>query len=213
VLAPTLVLVYGAGVAMVLLVWLAARISGHRFQYFSRDPTAVLDGAWYTGSLSNIGVLLWWTGAVAASLAGYARRNDSRAVPLVAAGVFTGWLALDDLFLLHETVFPLRGVSEELVVGTYALIAAAYAWLFREFLRSSEWILLVSATPMFAASVVIDLTTDVKAWEDSAKFVGIVGWTAFLVRAALFTLTDRPSSQVGEGRSLSEVSPSPHRGA
>lgn len=37
---------------------------------------------------------------------------------------------------------------------------------------------------MLSTSVVIDLTTDSRTWEDSAKFLGIAGWTAFLVRAA-----------------------------
>lgn len=177
-----------------LLVQLAAEITGQPFRHFSRDPLSVRRGAeYYTGSLSSIGVLIWWTGAVAATLAACARRHDSRAIPLLAAGMLTGWLALDDLFLLHETFFPRRGVSEQAVIAAYGLLAAAGGWLFRDFLRQSEWILLLSASGFLVTSVVIDRVHDVAMWEDSAKFLGIVGWTAFLVRAALFALTDRPA--------------------
>lgn len=197
-----LVLVYGAGVATLLLVLLAAGITGVPFKQFSQDPTSVLDGAYYIGSLSNLGVLVWWTGAVAATLAGYARRNDASGIPLLAAGVFTALIAIDDLLLIHETFFRLRGVPEGLVIGIYALAAAAYAWVFRDFLRRSEWILLVSAAAMLAISVGIDVSTDSRAWEDSAKFLGIVGWTAFLVRAALAALTDRSRRPGPEGRAF-----------
>lgn len=191
-LAPTLLLVYGAGAAVLGLFAIAAEITGRSLYEFIRDPTSVRGGGDYlTGSLSNLGVLVWWTGAVAAILAGYARRNDRRAVPLLAAGVFTAWLALDDLFLLHETFFPRRGVPEDYVVRAYPLLAVAYAWLFRDFLRQSEWILIASATGFLAGAIVIDNTSNVAWWEDSAKFLGIMGWTAFLVRSALFAVTER----------------------
>jgi hypothetical protein len=200
-LAPTLVLVYGAGVAVLLLFHLAADITGRSFYSFIRDPTSVRRGGDYlTGSLSNLGVLVWWTGAVAAALAGYLRRHDWRGLPLLAAGLFTGWLALDDLFLLHETFFPRRGIGERTVIAAYPLVAAAYALLFRDFLRRSEWILLASAAALFAASIAIDFTTNVPRWEDSAKFLGIVGWTAFLVRAAFFALGDGPVGPRTEDR-------------
>lgn len=192
-LAPTLLLVYGAGVAILVLFRLAGEITGRPFNEFIRDPSSAgRPGDYLTGSLANLGVLLWWTGAVAAALAGYTRRGDPRALPLLAAGILTGWLALDDLYLLHETFFPRRGVPEHYVVMAYPPLAAAYAWVFRDFLRQSEWILIATATALLAGSILIDSTSNVAWQEDSAKFLGIVGWTAFLIRAALFALSDRP---------------------
>jgi hypothetical protein len=184
--------VYGASGVTLFLFYLAADVTGRSFFEFIRDPTVVGRRDYLTGSLSNLGVLLWWSGGVAAVLAAWTRRRDRRAIPLLAAGLFTGWLALDDLFMLHETFFPPRGLSEQAVTRTYAAVALAYVWIFRDFLRRSEWTLAATAAGLLASSAIMDGLGGLAYWEESLKFLGIAGWTAFLVRTAVSTLAGRP---------------------
>jgi hypothetical protein len=78
-----------------------------------------------------------------------------------------------------------------MAVGAYAVVALAYVVIFRDFLRRSEWILAVTAGALLASSAVMDgLGIGTATWEESAKFLGIVGWTAFLVRAAVSRLAE-----------------------
>ena len=75
----------------------------------------------YRGALSNIGILLWWTSTSICAFAAFLLRTATADLSrkrlgtafLVYLSVFTGLLALDDLFMLHEEVLPVRlGVSE-----------------------------------------------------------------------------------------------------
>ena len=85
-----------------------------------RDPLAVAElkpaecCKVYYGAVSNLGVLLWTAGAAialfGAGLALALGRPAGEAGLLLAAGMLTGFLAIDDLFLVHENVLPAFGV-------------------------------------------------------------------------------------------------------
>lgn len=183
---------------MLLLVWLATEITGRGFGHFSRDPASVGRGLqYYTGALSYATVLVCWTGASVAVFAGFARRRHRNAVPLLVAGALAGWLALDDLFLLHEAFFPRRGVPERLVVGSYGVAAVLYVLIFRDFLRRTEWILPLSAAALLVAANAFDAADRDVAWEDGAKFLGIVGLAAFLVRVSASLVREAPATEPG----------------
>ena len=120
-------------------------------------------------------------------------RRSEDATFLAAAGVFTGWLALDDLFMIHEDVLPWFGVSQIVTYGAYAAMAALYflyAW--RQILAFRP-LLMAVALALLGSSVLIDVfwhsESAVRVFlEDGTKFLGILAWTSFHFTIALETM-------------------------
>ncbi len=152
----------------------------------------------YRGALSNLGILLWWSAAtVYAFTAALLRRRALGTGPgrtfLVYLAGFTGLLALDDLFMLHEEVLPVRlGVPEAAVYALYGAAAAGLLWFVRELL-DTDFLVLGLAFVFFACSVLIDagvlllfgLSGGASLFaEDLAKMLGIVLWLVFALRTA-----------------------------
>ena len=88
--------------------------------YLVRDPLVVAMQAaeccsFYYGALSNLGVLLWnATGTICLTLAlqvWLAGARRSMVAFFLTGGLFSIWLGLDDLFLLHDGVLPALGVG------------------------------------------------------------------------------------------------------
>jgi hypothetical protein len=196
--AAAAALAYAAALALVGLVAVAAQVSDRPFGNFSRDPTDVLNGAFFIGALSSLGVLLWWTAATAAGLAGWIARRERIGLALLAAAAFTASLALDDLFLIHEIAAPDAGVPELSIYAAYAVAAAVFAWRFGAVVvRATPWPLLALACALLAADVAVDVGTrvlldrQIYALEDGLKLLGIVGWCAYFVTTAVGVLSER----------------------
>lgn len=169
-----------------------------------RDPNVLADAPFYAGILSNLGVLLWWTAAVVGFLSysllrTFARSRRAHRYFFLAVAAFTALLALDDLLMLHEEVFPnLLGVPEIAVFGLYALLFAVLLVTFRTRVIRLGLALPGSALAFFGVSVLIDLgllrfffelPPGLDGYlEDSAKLLGIASWCYFLVRLALADL-------------------------
>jgi len=114
----------------------------------------------YFGFISNLGIMLWTgTAAVclfAAALFAIAKQDRSLIMFALTAGVLTGWLALDDAFLVHEVVFPSFGIPQNLVIGAYAALTIAYvlaSW--RIILESDFWILFIGGAAL-VVSIFVD---------------------------------------------------------
>ena len=180
-----------------------------------RDPLAVAElnlttcCKVYYGAVSNMGVMLWVSGAAvclfAAAVVSAARHLTGAVVFLVAGGLLTGFLAVDDLFLVHENVLPAFGVPELVTYGGYAVLGLVYlAVSWREILRHNI-VLLALAVALLGTSVVVD-------WffhsdhpmrivvEDGAKLGGITAWVGFHLFAAWKILCDdvrAPARRIG----------------
>ena len=111
------------------------------------------------------------------------------AVFLGAAGLLTGLLAVDDLFLVHENVLPAFGVPQPVTYGAYAALGLAYLLVsWREILRHNV-VLLGAAIVLLGTSALIDwfVHSDHPSrilLEDGAKLAGICAWAGFHVLAA-----------------------------
>jgi hypothetical protein len=177
-----LTVVVAIGVTAAVLA--IARWKGVSFAIFSRDPAAALHGLRYAGYFSNLGVLIWASGASAALIAAVALRSIRHREPadlLLAAGGLTGLMVLDDLFLLHEEVYD-TVVPQAVVIIGYAVLTAAFAWRYRRRLRA-DLLLIVAAYGFWGISGIIDVLFETEAnvvFEDGAKFVGICLWTVML---------------------------------
>jgi len=144
----------------------------------------------YYGFVSTLGIMLWVATAAVCLFCAliFFAKNQSAALLMfsLTAGLLTGWLALDDAFLLHENVLPNLGVPQNVVLGIYVVLTLAYigtSW--RVIVENDYWLLVMGASA-FVASLAIDtilksLDPVLVQIEDSAKFFGIFCWASFHV--------------------------------
>ena len=158
-----------------------------------RDPNALTYSPPYFGLISNFGVLLWaaaaviplWTYAGARSQPAAARRRPDI---LLFGGIFTIFLLIDDLFMVHESL-PAIGLPENVYVVLYLGAMSLFLIAFTRPILESEWLLLLGSLAFFGLSVGIDLIADNLLAdvggrgyvEDMAKLVGILFWLAYFV--------------------------------
>ena len=171
-----------------------------------RDPIAVAQGAAargecckaYFGAISQLGGLIWAGGGFVCLFAAAAIRPQAGPQKdrkyLASAGVLTGMLAFDDVFMGHEALYPkLLGIPELATVAIYAALVAIFLWKFRRpILRMAPELLVISLVA-FALSVATDLiVSDQTSWrvlvEDGSKLVGISFWTTYFWWSALRTV-------------------------
>ena len=171
------------------------------------DPAHLAGLPWYTGLISNLGVLGWTLAAVAAAGAAHIAHLGGRPRAghfLKQAAALGTLLALDDLLLLHSSVFPkLFGVSKTMILAVYGLLGLAWAISNRREIIRTRWGLLGAAGVAMGGSIVIDQLFASASWslvaEDGAKFMGVLAWATY------FSLTARDiaSSVVRELRERS----------
>ena len=154
------------------------------------DPVALAAGLpVYSGFLSQIGILFW---SASASICFFCRKVLHRSHVdkelkrfLTVSGAFTLWLALDDMFLFHETVLPILGIPQNAVLGSYVVFTLAYLFTFRRTILETNFLVLVFSLSFFAMSVILDVFKPFKYsltfFEEGAKLVGLVGWTVYFI--------------------------------
>lgn len=189
-------LVIGVAAVLPLLAMVLARLSsGVPIDRMTRDVAALAGVHPLTGFLSSLGILLWWaSAAVYLHTAAVVRRvgtvaADPGAGFLTWSGLLSAYLALDDLFQIHEHLAPeYLGVPERGVYAVLGLATAAYLWRYRRLLRVGEGRLLWLALAGLAASVAVDALLERWLWrlgdwlyllEDGTKWLGICCWAAF----------------------------------
>lgn len=152
------------------------------------DPVALAKGLpVYSGFLSQIGILFWSAAAsvcfFCAKVLWRSRIDKGLKRLLIASGVFTLCLALDDLFMLHETVLPLAGIPQNVVLASYVVITIAYLFAFRRTILETNFLLLVFSLSFFAISVALDVFKPfhyyLAFFEEGSKLVGIIAWTVY----------------------------------
>lgn len=160
----------------------------------TRDVTAIAGIHPLSGILSSLGILLWWTSATVWFFAALLRRCRQEAQGigfLVCSGLLSTYLALDDLFLFHEHLFPTYlSVSEQTVYAFLAVCTMLYLWRYRRYFIRSDGVLMLLALAFLCASVVFDAVLAPHLWhlkdwlflvEDGLKWLGICFWTAFCI--------------------------------
>lgn len=185
---------------LMVLVWLQPWVAPGDLL---RDPLAVAEMhpdccKVYYGAVSNLGVLTWTAGAAislfaALILSSYGEQMK-RIAFFLSAAFLTGFLAMDDLFLVHENVLPAFGVPEPVTYAAYASLGLAYLCVFwRNILENRYWMFIV-AGGLLATSVTIDWFVHSDhplriLLEDGAKLSGIFAWTTFHILAAISAIT------------------------
>lgn len=196
---------YAGASALLAAVAVHAALSDTPAYLFTRDPAAIHEADPFLGAVSNLGIVLW---AFAAGIALFAFRAlrgtvgaaEPRAL-FASFGVFTLWLLLDDLFMLHERVLPDEaGIPQPLIVALYALTACGLIARYRAVVAASDYRPLALALLLFGCSVGVDQGPGAwHAWpglalvEDGAKLLGIVSWLAWVDATAAAALSGRLS--------------------
>jgi hypothetical protein len=200
---PVLLATYAPTVAAVGALGVVSFGTGVEFSYFTRDATEILEAPFYSGLLSNIGVLVWWSGSTISLFGGAVALRTARGGEwgrfLLCSGLLTGWLALDDLFTLHEIVIPAYlyipdiwplSAPQKLTIALYGAVVLLYLIRFRRAILKTDYLLLIPALGFFGLSVFFDGVGDWIAvpghhyFEDGAKLMGITGWTVYHIRTA-----------------------------
>ena len=177
-------------------------VDGASLEFFLRDIVATGDLPFFAGFVSQLGGMLWCASMTVClfSLLILRRQNGDLAASkrfLLQAGILTGVLLMDDIFLFHEEVAPsYLNVGEKFVMAAYLLLGVGFVFLNRNEILSSEYLLLGLALAMLGTSVFLDALPIEDFglryfWkrleiflEDGFKFAGIATWLIYFVRYA-----------------------------
>jgi hypothetical protein len=208
-LKPLLFAYAFAALALVGVV-IASRVLGKDIGYFTRDAPSIVEEHFYMGYLSSVGAVIWTAATTVCLLTWYAQGRSLRS-PWLFGGLLSMALGADDIFLLHEAVYPnLILLNERVVAAIYGAALAAFLYLHRNFVRRHGAFLLPFAILLFAASQTYDLFWDLRDLliEDGTKFLGVVSWAAFFIRASLVELAEQAHSD----REVRQAAPETGRG-
>ncbi len=197
-----LVLYAPIGVLLVVASVVSLTVPGMSLHLLMADPTAVSGVPFYTGCLSQFGILLWCATATTIWLTcsipggGADERRETRRF-LLLSGTFVTVLMLDDLYLVHEEVIEsYLHLPEQLLLVGYVLLGVVFVWSSRAEILRGEYGLFLLGLGLLGFSVFCDLVpealyADVKGMykvetliEDGTKLIGLATWLAFYVRYA-----------------------------
>ena len=195
------------------LLWLLLGQDGIPSEDLLLDPAQRGGLAWYTGLVSNLGVLGWTAATTGAGLGAVAAAHGRRlaaAEMLRAGATLSGLLLLDDLFQLHIVVADALEVSKLMVYLTYAGLGLWWGLVHRRELQRTRWPLLFAAIAALAVSALVDLAGDGRGRaliaEDSAKFLGIQAWALFFLTTTSDIVRSLVTAPPATGRAVGATS-------
>jgi hypothetical protein len=187
-----------------LLVGVLSRVTTNvSLAFLLRDVTATAKLPFFTGFVSQFGLMLWsasLTICLFALVMLHRQQGDFSASKhfLVYGTVLTTVLALDDIFLFHEEVAPIYLHLDELIIfGVYIIVGVGFVLFNWREILSSEYALLILALALFATSIALDAIPKEALppryfWEqlelfleDALKFAGIATWLLYFARYAI----------------------------
>jgi hypothetical protein len=202
-LAQTRRTLLGAGLIAILVIGgvIAIRLRNNvSFELLTRDIFAITGYPVYFGILSNIGIVGWTISATLWLItAWFIRRHEpdhSLFQLTVASGIFSLVLLVDDALMLHEVFLPEKlGVSEEVIMVGYGLVALLYLFVSIRSVRGTPYLAWLIAGCLLGGSFMVDfaaMTGDLEYLvEDGLKFAGIVFWATYAALTALQIIEER----------------------
>lgn len=192
-------LIYALPLLLLLAVAAASVAMKIPVAKFTRDWASVAHVHPFTSMVSNLGVVVWFVGATVClfswAILRAASDGSGRPTFLLAAGLFTAYLGLDDLFLLHDIIFPdYFGIKEKYTYLAYFVLIVAGLFVFRQTILKTDYLLLLIALGFFGFSIFVDIVQYriqpyVGPWrilyEDGAKLLGIAGWLGYFLQTGL----------------------------
>lgn len=157
------------------------------------DPAAFVGHPFYLGMFSALSVMAWTAGASFAAIGAMLANGRARLLCASLAGLSV-WLALDDQFMLHESVGPSIGIPQQASFAIYAGAMLAITVGFRRLILRGSVLLATATLSMLALSVAIDVMSDRSIYfaapslivvEDGAKWIGAMLWAAWIANLVL----------------------------
>ena len=157
------------------------------------DPAYASGGAWYMGVVSQMGILAWSVGTVAATGAGWMAAESGRpdAARFMRRAAFTsGVLLIDDLLEIHAVLNRTLHIPKLGMEGLVLLPLAGWLVVHRRDILRTRYQVLAASLLANGTSVVIDAllhpgVADVGVlFEDGPKFLGTLAWATYFVMTA-----------------------------
>ncbi len=179
------------GVGAVLLVvivglYILASAAGVPLEKLSTETATYTDTSFYTGILSNLGIMLWSAAAALGFLGAVLLRGVPRVERFMfASGIATTLLALDNIMLIHDRVIPRHlHVRESIVYVLYILLIAIFLLSFSRLILSATNypILAVGVLFLFVSAAMgklLDYSQQMMFIKASFKLAGIAFWMAY----------------------------------
>lgn len=190
-MAVPLLIAWGFGLIVMITVALQ---SDERAAQLLLDPSQTSDLYWYSGLVSNVGILAWTIAAGAGAAGAWICRLGGRVSAqrfLAAGSLVSSIMLIDDLLQLHSSLVPdITGLPKGIVETIVALVAIRWMIQYRPEVRRTHQFLLVASVGALAVSILVDLViaprqTDFALLiEDGAKFFGVLAWAAYFVVTA-----------------------------
>ena len=161
-----------------------------------RDPIQSCDYPTVVGMISNLGVLMWASATsitLFASFSGLVEQIKWR-VFLYFGSFLSGFLCLDDLFLLHD-----RHVGQNFIYTTYAIFALFILFRFYKLILQSYPLPFLVSTSLLGLSILSDKFQEslfisystMQLYEEGFKFVGIATWLFFWVNISIYAIDQK----------------------
>lgn len=176
-----------------LAVFLILRATGVDPRLAATDPDDIAKAPAFYGGMALFGFGVWGAGAGAAFVGAIAARGGpdpyGMGRMLVQAGLITAFLAIDDMYQLHENGFQYLHIPQKVVILAYVVIVVVWAWANRVAIRATEFPIAVVGLGFFALSVLLDQEvlgiSRGPFFEDTPKIIGICLWALWLMRSAI----------------------------
>ncbi len=191
-ITPVLVVAYAATTAILSLVIYLGIENGIELDHFTQDPSTIMNAPFYLGFFSYVGILFWCAAAALcfftrAMIGTNTRKKINHRNFLLFSGLITCLFLLDDLFLLHEEVFPkYLMIPENIVYLIYVNAIIFYMVFFRNQLMDSEYVILAISFFLIGTSQFVDLIPmpipEDSFLEDAVKLFGVVSWFTYYAR-------------------------------
>lgn len=170
---------------------------------FMRDVVTTGRLPFYAGFVSQVEAILWSASLAVCllTLSVVRRQADYFAGStrfLRQAGILTGLLLVDDIFLFHGEIAPkFLNINKQIVFAGYLVIAVMIVSSNWKEILSSEYLILLLALGMFSASISFDALSKLTVglpriigqftffFEDGIKFAGTATWLTYFVRYSL----------------------------
>ena len=206
---------YLPAVLLLLIMILVSLITDIPIAHFVRDTADIANVAFYTGAISNIGIMLWSASASICLFTYTVLRiidPDSKMIYFfLSAGFFTLVLLFDDAFQFHEWIAPIYiGLPSTIVFIFYGLISLIFFVNFKNIIFKSDYVLFFISIGFFTASIIFDKIHDFRLFyilnidssgmkfllEDGCKLMGIAGWFGYFTLTCFGTFVKKETENV-----------------
>jgi hypothetical protein len=198
-IAPIMVMLYAFTTAVLTVVIFLGIEHGIELDHFTQDPSTIMKAPFYLGFFSYVGILFWAGTATLCFFVRYILPDIERFRQvkkfMLASGLLTLLMMSDDLFLLHEDVFPnYLNIQEGIVYIIYVNVILIYIYSFRFDLLNSEFLILLAAFGLIGISQFVDelpmpIPED-SFLEDAVKLFGVMSWFLYYTRYSIRALRE-----------------------